>query len=172
MWRSTGSRARLWTGARAILIGQGGHRYVSKHTHCKPVRRGRLRSGWVSISCIRRNTLPVLLANAQFDWLSDKGRAAGWTPVADGVAAQDLANQGHVVVAVCQNPDPKKPGHIAIVRPGSKTPEQIAAEGPDVVQAGGTNFNSGSLKRGFANHPHAFSKGEIRFYAHALGAAK
>jgi hypothetical protein len=109
----------------------------------------------------------VLLANAQFDWLPKEGKEKGWTPVPDGVAAQDLANRGNVVVAVYQNHDPKKSGHIAIIRPGMKTPEQIAAEGPDVIQAGGTNFNSASLKRGFANHPDAFPKGEIRFYAHA-----
>lgn len=110
----------------------------------------------------------VLLANAQFDWLPTAGREKGWTSVADGMAAQDLANRGQVVVAVCQNPDPKKSGHIAIVRPGKKTPEQIAAEGPNVIQAGGTNYNSASLKRGFANHPEAFPKGEIRFYAHPV----
>jgi hypothetical protein len=141
---------------------------VGKHTHC---------SQFAAAACEKLGIYllrppehgSVLLANAQFDWLPGEGRRKGWTPVADGVAAQDLANQGQVVVAVCQNADPKKSGHIAIVRPGMKTPAQIAAEGPDVVQAGGTNFNSASLKRGFANHPDAFPKGEIRFYAHGMG---
>ncbi|MEI9895382.1 MAG: hypothetical protein WDN28_16210 [Chthoniobacter sp.] len=139
---------------------------TGKHTHC---------SQFVAAACEKLGIYilrppehsAVLLANAQFDWLPGEGRAGGWAPVADGVAAQDLANRGQVVVAVCQNADPKKSGHIAIVRPGTKTPAQIAAEGPDVTQAGGTNFNSASLKRGFANHPQAFSQGEIRFYAHA-----
>ena len=45
--------------------------------------------------------------------------------------------------------------------------KSFAAEGPDVIQAGGTNFNSTNLKRGFANHPQAFPNGEIRFYTHA-----
>ncbi len=141
---------------------------TGKHTHC---------SQFAAAACEKLGIYllrppehgSVLLANAQFDWLAAEGRAKGWTPVADGVAAQDLANQGQVVVAVCQNADPKKSGHIAIVRPGTKTPAQIAAEGPDIVQAGGTNFNLASLKRGFANHPDAFPKGEIRFYAHAQG---
>ena len=137
-----------------------------KHTHC---------SQFAAAVCDRLGIYilrppehsAVLLANAQFDWLPGKGRAKGWTPVADGVAAQALANRGQIVVAVCQNPDPKKSGHIAIVRPGTKTPEQITAEGPDVAQAGGTNFNSASLKRGFSNHPEAFPGG-IHYYAHAL----
>jgi hypothetical protein len=136
-----------------------------KHTHC---------SQFTAAACEKLNIYilrppehsAVLLANAQFEWLPKEGHAAGWTLVADGVVAQDLANRGHVVVAVYQNTDPKKSGHIAIIRPGNKTPAQITAEGPDVTQAGGTNYNSASLKRGFANHPDAFPKGEIRFYAH------
>ena len=110
----------------------------------------------------------MLLANAQYDWLPEKGREAGWRPVPDGAAAQDLANRGEVVVAVYKNHDPKKSGPIAIVRPATKTSEQIAAEGPEVIQAGGHNYNRTSLKRGFANHPGAFVQREIRFYAHAV----
>lgn len=138
-----------------------------KHTHC---------SQFAAATCERLGIYllhppehsAVLLANAQFDWLPEKGREVGWSAVADGVAAQDLANRGSVVVAVCKNPDPKKSGHVAIVRPGSKTVAQIAAEGPDVVQAGGHNYNCASLKKGFANHPTAFPNNEIRFYAHAV----
>ncbi len=138
-----------------------------KHTHC---------SQFAAATCERLGVYllrppehsAVLLANAQYDWLPAKGRDAGWSAVADGVAAQDLANRGSLVVAVCKNHDPKKSGHIAIIRPGTKTAAQIAAEGPDVVQAGGHNFNCASLKRGFANHPEAFAQNEIRFYVHAL----
>ena len=139
---------------------------TGKHTHC---------SQFAAAACDKFGIYilrppehgSVLLANAQYEWLPKEGKDKGWTPVADGVAAQDLANRGQVVVAVYKNHDPKKSGHIAIIRPGNKTPEQIAAEGPDVIQAGGSNFTSASLKRGFANHPDAFPKSEIRFYAHA-----
>jgi hypothetical protein len=136
-----------------------------KHTHCSQFAAAACEKLGIYILHPPEHSA-VLLANAQFEWLPREGQAAGWRPVTDGVAAQDLANRGYVVVAVCQNPDPKKSGHIAIVRPGNKTPEQIATEGPNVIQAGGTNYNSASLRRGFANHPDAFSKGEIRFYAH------
>jgi hypothetical protein len=138
-----------------------------KHTHCSQFAAAACDKLGIYILRPPEHS-SVLLANAQFDWLPGDGRAKGWTQVADGVAAQDLANRGQIVVAVCQNADPKKSGHIAIVRPGTKTPEQIAKEGPDVVQAGGTNFNSASLKRGFSNHPDAFPGG-IRYYAHEAG---
>lgn len=137
-----------------------------RHTHCSQFTAAACEKLGIYILRPPEHSA-VLLANAQFDWLPREGLAAGWAPVANGAAAQDLANRGQLVVAVCQNADPKKSGHIAIVRPGKKTPQQIAVEGPDVIQAGGTNFNSASLKRGFANHPDAFPKGEIRFYTHA-----
>jgi hypothetical protein len=134
-----------------------------KHTHC---------SQFAAAACERLGVYilrppehsAVQLANAQFDWLQDRGAAAGWMPVANGVAAQDSANRGMVVVAVCKNPDPKKSGHIALVRTGQKSEELIASEGPDVIQAGGNNFVRTSLRRGFANHPESYD--EICFFAH------
>jgi len=139
-----------------------------KHTHC---------SQFAASACDRLGIYLLhppdhksnLLANAQYDWLaSDAGKEKGWSPVADGASAQDFANKGHIVVAVCKNPDPKKSGHIAIIRPGQRTPAELAAEGPAIIQAGGHNYNYGTLKRGFANHPGAFDNGEIRFFEHAL----
>jgi hypothetical protein len=50
-----------------------------------------------------------------------------------------LGHRGLLVVASYHNHHDDRPGHIAIVRPGSKTAEQIAAEGPDVIQAGSVN---------------------------------
>ncbi len=138
-----------------------------KHTHC---------SQFAAAACDKLGVYllhppehgSVLLANAQFDWLPEKGKAKGWVPVEDGVSAQDHANKGEVVVAVYKNGDPKKPGHVAIIRPGGKTPEEIAKEGPDIIQAGGHNYEHATLKQGFANHPDGFAKGLIRFYAHAI----
>ena len=135
-----------------------------KHTHC---------SQFAAAACDRLGVYilrppehgAVQLANAQFDWLQEKGPTVGWEMLADGVAAQDSANRGMVVVAVCKNPDPKKSGHIAMVRAGEKSEELIAKEGPDIIQAGGTNFVRTSLRRGFANHPESYD--EIRFFAHA-----
>ena len=139
-----------------------------KHTHC---------SQFASAACDRLGIYilrppehsAVLLANAQFDWLpSEEGKAKGWSPVKDGIAAQDIANHGSLVVAVYRNHDPKKSGHIAIIRPSAKSEAEIKAEGPQVTQAGGTNRNSAPLKTGFSNHPDAFAKSEVRYYSHAI----
>jgi len=72
-----------------------------------------------------------------------------------------------VVVAVYKNQDPQKSGHIAMLRPSTKSIAQIKGEGPQVTQDGGTNHNSCSLKEGFRNHRAAYEKGEILFVAHA-----
>jgi hypothetical protein len=139
-----------------------------KHTHC---------SQFAASACDRLGIYilrppehsSVGLANAQFDWLpSDDGKAKGWSPVKDGFAAQELANRGALVVAVYKNHDPKKSGHIALIRPSTKGDAEIQAEGPQVTQAGGANMNSGTLRRGFGNHPGAFKNNEIAFFSHAI----
>lgn len=142
-------------------------KHNGKHTHC---------SQFAASACDKLGIYilrppghsAVGLANAQFDWLaSPEGKEKGWNAVADSAAAQDFANKGHIVVAVCKNPDPKKPGHIALIRPGSLTADELTAEGPNIIQAGGHNYSNGRLKKGFANHPGAFANGEIRFFEHA-----
>jgi hypothetical protein len=114
----------------------------------------------------------TLLANAQYEWLlSTEGTKHGWKPVKSPSDAQRLANEGHLVVATCQNADPKKPGHIALVRPNPKSVALIEAEGPQIIQAGTTNYNSTSLKTGFRQHPDAWHDGShhaVAFYEHPL----
>ena len=90
--------------------------------------------------------------------------------VRDGFAAQEAANRGQLVVATYKNHHDDKPGHIAIVRPSDKSREAIRAEGPQVTQAGGTNYRSTSLRQGFAGHPAAWANSEVRYYAHAVNA--
>ncbi len=118
----------------------------------------------------------VLLANAQFDWLpSPEGRQAGWRAVASPLEAQQLANQGELVIAVFKNPDGTQSGHIAIVRPDAKPAAAIEARGPQITQAGFTNYRSTDLATGFDHHPGAWEpggRGGVRFYAHAVDAAK
>lgn len=139
---------------------------AGKHTHCSQFAAAACDELGVYLLRPPEHS-PVLLANAQFDWLGGKeGETKGWAPAKDGVAAQDLANQGNLVVAVYKNKDPKKSGHIALVRPGEKTPEEIAKEGPDVIQAGGTNYIKTSLRKGFANHAQGYN--DIAFFYHAV----
>jgi hypothetical protein len=111
-----------------------------------------------------------MLANAQYDWLDGEGRREGWTPVATGREAQQFANRGCLVVAVYKESDPKRPGHIAIVRPNAKSEAKIHEEGPQIIQAGRDNHASTSLKEGFKHHRAAFRDDQIRFFAHPIPA--
>ena len=95
------------------------------------------------------------LANAQYDWLfSNDALKKGWHQIKDSMyeTAQELANKGFVVAAVYKNPNPKKPGHIALVMPIEKTSDALYKEGPTVIQAGRLNRNYISLKDGFQHH--------------------
>ncbi len=138
----------------------------SKHTHCSQfVAAATERLGVYVLRPPEHGV--VLLANAQFSWLaSDAGKKAGWVALKDGAAAQAAANDGRLVLASLKNPDPTKSGHIAIVRPGNKDAELLAQEGPDIMQAGGTNALRATLRKGFGNHKKEYD--QIAFYAHAV----
>lgn len=110
----------------------------------------------------------VLLANAQTAWLgSEAARAQGWQGVEGPLAAQSLANQGQLVVVSFASPNPRRPGHIAIVRPSLKSTEALAADGPEITQAGASNHSDWTARRGFAHHAGAWPDG-VRYFAHAL----
>jgi hypothetical protein len=110
---------------------------------------------------------PVLLANAQMRWLTTDGTPAGWRRLPDPAAAQRSANQGNLVVAVYENPDRHRPGHIAFIRPGQPDAARLAADGPDVTQAGATNAIALPLRRAFSHHRGAWPD-EINYFEHAL----
>ncbi len=113
----------------------------------------------------------ILLANAQFDWLGgSSARDAGWYPVQSAEEAQRLANRGQFVVAAVKNPQPTVAGHIAIIAPCEKSLAGIAAEGPEISQAGFTNYRATSLQNGFRRHPYAWAPGgggAIRYFANS-----
>lgn len=138
----------------------------SKHTHCSQFVAAA--ADRLSIPLLRPPEHGVtLLANAQFEWLaSEAARKAGWVALKDGAGAQAAANDGRLVLASLKNPDATRPGHIAIVRPGAKDAELLAKEGPDVMQAGGTNALRTTLRKGFGNHPKEYD--QIAFYAHVV----
>jgi hypothetical protein len=112
-----------------------------------------------------------LLANAQMGWLGRDGAGAGWQPVAGPVEAQALANKGMLVVGAYENPDPHRAGHIAVIRPSLKEPDELQEAGPQETQAGATNALSTTVALGFSHHPGAWvpgGTGTIRFYSHAV----
>jgi hypothetical protein len=111
----------------------------------------------------------VHLANAQYEWLSNEGKAQGWRAVDSPFEAQRLANAGVLVVAFYANPNPDKPGHAALIRPSEKRDSLIRSEGPQITQAGTQNARSTSLEEGFRHHPgawHSASDYKVAFFAH------
>jgi hypothetical protein len=142
-------------------------RVEGKHTHCSAFVASVAERLGLYILCPPEHT-QMLLANAQFDWLVDQGAAGGWNELTSSEQAQADANRGGLVVAVYRNHHDDKPGHIAIVRPNEKSASAIADEGPQVTQAGGTNYASTSLAQGFANHPAAWGHKEVRYFAHIV----
>lgn len=136
------------------------------NTHC---------SAFVAAACLRADIYILrppehptkLLANAQYDWLANQGAEKGWKPLASTVEAQRLANEGNLVVAVFKEANPERYGHIAIVRPSEKGEAKVREEGPQICQAGATNYNSTSLAVGFKHHKAAWPAG-VKFYVHPL----
>jgi hypothetical protein len=111
------------------------------------------------------------LAKAQGAWLQKHGGQWGWFGVSSAMDAQALANNGFLVIASYGQPFPGKRGHIAIVRPATKSDQLIEVEGPDIIQAGKTNYSLTSLSIGFQSFDHAFKKNEIRYFAHYIARA-
>lgn len=110
----------------------------------------------------------ILLANAQMRWLSEDGPARGWRRLPDVAAAQASANRGSLTVAVFENVDRHKAGHIAFIRPGTPDANRLAAQGPDVTQAGAVNALAMPLRQAFAHHSGAWPD-QIRYFEHAVG---
>ena len=166
---------RLWLAGDRVNwesgVSVGAWRDDRPHTHC---------SAFVASAAKRLGVYvlrppdhgAVLLANAQMGWLSSgAATAAGWRSLPDAISAQTRANQGDLVLAAFENPDPAKPGHIAIVRPSDIDAATLREQGPFVTQAGGRNALSTPLKRGFANHRGAWlpdGSGAVRFFAHVV----
>jgi hypothetical protein len=142
-----------------------------KHTHCSAFVAAAAKALGIYILRPPEHSA-MLLANAQYEWLLTDGEAQGWVQLKDMSEAQDKANEGYFVVAAYHNHKDELPGHIAIIRPGSKGAATLASEGPDVTQAGGTNFRVATLVRGFAGHPKAWANQEILYFAHAVDPAK
>lgn len=138
-----------------------------KHTHCSAFVAAAAKR--VGIYILRPpEHAQVLLANAQYDWLSGEGAEQGWQAVPDGLTAQRYANEGWFVVAAYRNQHDNKPGHIAIVRPSDKDSSALREEGPQITQAGSVNYTSTSLRVGFSGHPAAWRRQEVRYFAHAV----
>ena len=106
------------------------------------------------------------LANVQADWL--RTNVAGWFSVSSMPQAQHLANTGALVVASYK--DPSQSGHIAVLRPSTRSDADVLAYGPQECQAGIDNYSSTNVKAGFYWHSNAFPAG-ILYYGHVVTGA-
>ena len=113
----------------------------------------------------------TLLANAQAEWLkTEDAKLKGWKKLDEKDylilyrKAQSEANEGHLVLAVAENPTPYKPGHIAMVLPFKEDRERLSEEGPQVIQAGALNSSSVSLHDGFKSHLKTWPETVVQFY--------
>jgi hypothetical protein len=114
-----------------------------------------------------------LLASAQVAWLRTDGASRGWRVLPGYRQAQQAANSGDLVFEAFENPNPHRPGHIAIVRPSGKTAAELDSEGPQETQAGSFNAISVSTAAGFRQHRGAWISGgggAMAYYAHAIDA--
>ena len=111
------------------------------------------------------------LANAQCTWFPAAGTNYGWIGIpktsTNGVVAQDLANQGNLVIVVWYNTNGA--GHTAVIHPYTNTLSNITAVGAAECQSGGTNYNLTTVSVGFYNggHPGAFPSG-VDYYYHPV----
>ncbi|WP_461451840.1 hypothetical protein [Mucilaginibacter sp.] len=139
-------------------------------THC---------SAFAAAACERLNIYilrppqhgQVLLANAQYNWLNSYSSInQGWQKLTDNgnlfIKAQQLADDGKVVVAVCKNTIYSKPGHIALVMPSDRSETTLINEGPCIIMAGTHNFNYISLIKAFKSHITSWPSHEIDFFVH------
>jgi len=139
-------------------------KYRGAGTHCSTfVAAAATRLG---VKILKPTDYRGFLANAQYDWLRNHGAQHGWAQVDNHLTAQQIANQGCLVVISYANPNRRRPGHIAIVRPSNKPKEAISMNGPQIIQAGRKNYNSASLAKGFRNPQAAFRKHRLQYYAH------
>ena len=146
------------------------HQNPKTHTHCSAFAASAAERLGVYLLHPPEHSA-VLLANAQQEWLCASGTNQDWYPVRSPLKAQALANEGQLVVVTCKNPNPDLPGHIAIVRPSTKSDQEILSEGPQVIQAGAVNYISTTTRQGFKNHHGAFENHQLLYFAHAIPAA-
>ena len=141
-------------------------------THCSAFAAAMAERLRTSIVLRPPDHAQALLANAQMRWLRDHGAEQGWQELASPVEAQAAANRGELVLEAFENPDPRKPGHIAIVRPSDEDARRARPRWP----AGDAGRRAECAqhhhrRRGSVTTPARgcpAAGGALRYYAHAV----
>jgi hypothetical protein len=111
----------------------------NRTTHCNEFAQDALKNLGVP-----QGKYPTGMANSMNTWFNTQGPKNGWRKVS-AAEAQQLANQGKPTVASWKNPTGVH-GHIGMIRPG-----ELKNGSPTMAQAGGTNFNKGTVRQGFGS---------------------
>lgn len=89
-----------------------------------------------------------MIVNETVEWLHGEGKnTGGWRRV-DARMAQEMADGGHLSLAIWKNPeapDPNAHGHVAVIRPGSPGDPR----GDATAQAGGEDENAIHIEDSF-----------------------
>lgn len=123
---------------------ESAERWRKRDTDGKPGDETFCNFAAVAITSAMGAPLPQLRANEIALWLEgqSKDSHSGWEEV-DAHTAQGAADFGQLAVAVWQNPQAGKPGHIAVLVPS------LGEAGTWIAQAGARNFTRGTLEQGF-----------------------
>ena len=103
------------------------------------------------------------LANNQAAWLATN-QSSGWCRIPLSTDAQHIANIGALVVASLK--EDSGSGHIAVLRPSTKSDAEILTNGPQECQSGIYNYNNTDVRTGFGQHQDPLDK--ILYYGHAV----
>jgi hypothetical protein len=95
--------------------------------------------------------------NDMAGWLDKHRGKHGWRRV-DARMAQEKANEGVPAIVVWKNPNPKKSGHIAVIRPGSVGDKRGVA----ISQAGNSVLNARHILKGFWS----YQVKEVQYWYH------
>ena len=71
-----------------------------------------------------------------------------------------------MVLAGYKNPDAKRAGHIAIVRPAEVGPDEVKERGPHITQVATTSYKDTDVQTGFKHRPGAWERGEVLSFTH------
>jgi len=142
--------------------GDGTNKTVGVASHCSAFAAAVARL--LDVYLLRQPDASDLnLANNQAAWLVTN-QTCGWYAIPRSTDAQHIANVGALVVASLK--EDVGSGHIAVLRPSTKSDAEILANGPQECQSGIYNYNDTDVRTGFGQHDYPLDR--ILYYGHAV----
>jgi peptidoglycan hydrolase-like protein with peptidoglycan-binding domain len=113
------------------------------------------------IHAVLGEVIPANSANRIYEWMTGpEGEAAGWIEI-DAATAQQMANEGQMVIAARhKDTETKQSGHVQVIRPQNPNrDEDPALQPPVAAQAGKTAYGYDEASKGM-------SRGTIKYFYH------